>query len=35
VGRPEDWKWPPNRNDHWGISARAHPAGADFGFRPL
>ena len=35
AGGPEDWKWPPNRNDHWGISARAHPAGADFGFRPL
>jgi catechol 2,3-dioxygenase-like lactoylglutathione lyase family enzyme len=35
AGGPEDWKWPPNRNDHWGISARAHPAGADFGFRLL
>ena len=35
VGKPEDWKWPPNRNDHWGISARKHPAGADFRFRPL
>jgi catechol 2,3-dioxygenase-like lactoylglutathione lyase family enzyme len=35
VGKPEDWTWPPNRNDHWGISARKHPAGADFGFRPL
>jgi catechol 2,3-dioxygenase-like lactoylglutathione lyase family enzyme len=35
VGTPEDWKWPPNRNDHWGISARKHPAGGDFGFRPL
>ncbi len=21
VGRPEDWKWPPGRVDHWGISA--------------
>ena len=20
VGRPEDWKWPPGRVDHWGIS---------------
>ena len=22
VGGPEDWKWPPGRNDHWGVSAR-------------
>jgi 2,3-dihydroxy-p-cumate/2,3-dihydroxybenzoate 3,4-dioxygenase len=22
VGDPEDWKWPPGRTDHWGISAR-------------
>jgi 2,3-dihydroxy-p-cumate/2,3-dihydroxybenzoate 3,4-dioxygenase len=22
VGGPEDWKWPPGRTDHWGISAR-------------
>ena len=22
VGGPEDWKWPPNRMDHWGISGR-------------
>jgi 2,3-dihydroxy-p-cumate/2,3-dihydroxybenzoate 3,4-dioxygenase len=22
VGGPEDWKWPPNRNDHWGVSTR-------------
>jgi len=35
AGTPEDWKWPPNRNDHWGISARIHPAGADFSFRPI
>ena len=21
VGTPEDWKWPPGRVDHWGISA--------------
>jgi catechol 2,3-dioxygenase len=21
VGQPEDWKWPPGRIDHWGISA--------------
>jgi 2,3-dihydroxy-p-cumate/2,3-dihydroxybenzoate 3,4-dioxygenase len=24
VGAPEDWKWPPGRTDHWGISARDH-----------
>ena len=23
VGGPEDWKWPPGRNDRWGISAPA------------
>jgi 2,3-dihydroxy-p-cumate/2,3-dihydroxybenzoate 3,4-dioxygenase len=22
VGGPEDWKWPPNRIDHWGVSGR-------------
>jgi len=22
VGGPEDWKWPPNRVDHWGVSTR-------------
>jgi len=22
VGGPDDWKWPPNRIDHWGLSAR-------------
>jgi catechol 2,3-dioxygenase-like lactoylglutathione lyase family enzyme len=22
VGAPEDWKWPPGRTDHWGISTR-------------
>ena len=22
VGGPEDWKWPPGRTDHWGISTR-------------
>lgn len=22
VGGPEDWKWPPGRTDHWGISKR-------------
>jgi 2,3-dihydroxy-p-cumate/2,3-dihydroxybenzoate 3,4-dioxygenase len=20
VGKPEDWKWPPKRVDHWGMS---------------
>lgn len=37
VGTPEDWKWPPNRIDHWGISARdtarLGAAEATFGFR--
>ena len=22
VGEPDDWKWPPGRLDHWGITAR-------------
>lgn len=22
VGKPEDWKWPPGRGDHWGIASR-------------
>jgi catechol 2,3-dioxygenase-like lactoylglutathione lyase family enzyme len=22
TGTPEDWKWPPNRSDHWGVSPR-------------
>jgi catechol 2,3-dioxygenase-like lactoylglutathione lyase family enzyme len=35
VGKPEDWKWPPNRNDHWGISARSHPGDSEFRFRPI
>ncbi len=26
VGTPDDWKWPPGRLDHWGISA--HPSEA-------
>jgi len=21
TGMPDDWKWPPGRIDHWGISA--------------
>ena len=35
TGTPQDWTWPPNRNDHWGISARRHPEGSEFRFRPL
>ena len=39
VGTPQDWKWPPNRNDHWGVSARnaaaISRAEREFGFRPL
>jgi catechol 2,3-dioxygenase len=23
VGGPDDWKWPPGRLDHWGITAKA------------
>ena len=22
VGSPEDWKWPPGRIDHWGLSRK-------------
>lgn len=37
VGTPEDWQWPSNRIDHWGIStrdnARLGAAEATFGFR--
>jgi catechol 2,3-dioxygenase len=25
VGRPEDWKWPEGRVDHWGISGPPSP----------
>jgi hypothetical protein len=35
VGTPDDWKWPPNRIDHWGVSTRdnARLGGrGDFGF---
>jgi len=35
TGKPEDWKWPPNRNDHWGISVRNHPTGPEFRFRSI
>ncbi len=38
IGTPEDWKWPPKRNDHWGISTRNSAAISQaerrFGFRP-
>ena len=37
VGAPEDWKWPPGRMDHWGLSkkdtARTAPAEAVFRFK--
>jgi 2,3-dihydroxy-p-cumate/2,3-dihydroxybenzoate 3,4-dioxygenase len=37
VGSPEDWKWPPGRIDHWGISkkdtARTSAAERVFRFR--
>ena len=23
AGTPDEWKWPPGRLDHWGISAKA------------
>jgi len=39
VGGPEDWKWPPGRIDHWGLSKRdehkLHPAERLFGFKAL
>jgi catechol 2,3-dioxygenase-like lactoylglutathione lyase family enzyme len=39
VGGPEDWKWPPGRIDHWGLSKRdehkLHPAERLFAFKPL
>jgi len=39
TGTPEDWKWPPKRNDHWGVSARNSAAISraerEFRFRPL
>ena len=38
VGGPEDWKWPPGRIDHWGISKRdetkLRTAETSFRFRP-
>ena len=37
VGGPEDWKWPPGRTDHWGVSkkdtARICAAERTFRFR--
>jgi catechol 2,3-dioxygenase-like lactoylglutathione lyase family enzyme len=37
VGGPEDWKWPPGRIDHWGLSkrdeAKLHAAEQNFRFR--
>jgi 2,3-dihydroxy-p-cumate/2,3-dihydroxybenzoate 3,4-dioxygenase len=37
VGTPEDWKWPPGRIDHWGVSkkdtARTGPAEKVLRFR--
>jgi len=37
TGGPEDWKWPPNRTDHWGIAkrddAKLAASGAAFPFR--
>lgn len=39
VGGPEDWKWPPGRVDHWGLTkrdeARLHAAERNFRFRPF
>ena len=37
VGAPEDWKWPPGRMDHWGLSkkdtAKTGPAEAALRFK--
>lgn len=37
TGGPDDWKWPPNRTDHWGIAkrdnARLAASGSAFPFR--
>jgi len=39
VGGPDDWKWPPGRVDHWGLSKRddsnLHAAERNFGFKAL
>ncbi len=29
TGNPEDWKWPPNRGDHWGVSEKDGPSLAE------
>ncbi|OGA20898.1 MAG: hypothetical protein A3I01_09455 [Betaproteobacteria bacterium RIFCSPLOWO2_02_FULL_65_24] len=38
-GTPEDWKWPPGRIDHWGVSSKDTPrlteAEKRFTFRPF
>jgi 2,3-dihydroxy-p-cumate/2,3-dihydroxybenzoate 3,4-dioxygenase len=38
VGGPDDWKWPPGRIDHWGLSKRdetkLRAAETSFRFRP-
>ena len=39
TGTPESWRWPPGRNDHWGIATRDDQAlvasSAAFSYRPL
>ena len=39
TGGPDDWRWPPNRGDQWGITvkdtARMEPAERRFRFREL
>jgi 2,3-dihydroxy-p-cumate/2,3-dihydroxybenzoate 3,4-dioxygenase len=39
AGTPESWRWPPGRNDHWGIASRDNEklaaSGNTFPFRPL
>jgi 2,3-dihydroxy-p-cumate/2,3-dihydroxybenzoate 3,4-dioxygenase len=39
VGTPEDWKWPPGRMDHWGLSkkdtAKTGPAEAALRFKAV
>jgi 2,3-dihydroxy-p-cumate/2,3-dihydroxybenzoate 3,4-dioxygenase len=39
TGTPESWRWPPGRNDHWGIASRDNEklaaSGDAFPFRPL
>jgi len=39
VGSPTDWKWPPGRTDHWGVSMPNHPSGEiaerQYLFRPM